>query len=907
MVESTKFLKSVFFKNVSANGGAQAHAIKMCPENHIVVARQADNHTKLWGFMEPARFLEAIKINHHLFEIIPSYPYKVYFDVDGSEVKDFSKYVEECKDQVLKYFPEADMALSGSNNGKASIHIILQNYMVNNDHERNQVRVVAKECGFDAVIYTKNRLMKCVNQSKSDGRIQLPLSKSPLQDHVITHFFKDSLPFPTLPKELIEAVAIKESVTFNYGLLPRVQLSTKMTLKELDAVGILNLLPCSKDFDHAYTHLVARFCNANGIDFETFIKWRLQKNSNVDHWTYGWSRLHLFPPCTFDRMKALLATFYPSMKKEQHYSSFCATFDLPESTKIDTISQENFNEPCTIFNTGMGSGKTTQTIDYVKDKAFIWMSPSRALVDGTETNFQKTHGVTVQNYQKVSAPDKHNGKLCADQLLVTLHSLHYIKRSYPIVVIDEMESVLNLFYGDFMEQSKKQLKLKIWEKFIQLLQDADQVILLDAFTTTKTTDFLTSIDVPFTIIERLVEPSTRTVKFCGTEASMIDSMMTDVKNNKKVLVFHPLKKFHPNIQAMVKEVGKTCEYFNADIDDAVKRQLKNVNEGWNTDCTIINNVVTSGISYDNKDIYTMYIFVAQFNAPRDIAQVSYRARHLINATINVCYIKGIDSSTLLNDCARMNCPLYTRLFAALKIERFAPNRQSFLKFCIQARYKTRTDRKTLDKDLDEEINDKLRNNNFAIHYHEVTDIDRKEADIISNKCFEQRATMHEKLSLKKFFFNEQFLHLDDDWIAMAWNENLFFFLTRVAKMMVNENHLFRRLADLNSFDLFPKDITKMVLTPGILDAIFTEFTFKNLTRASSSKKIIKEIYNTYFNKTVVMSEYNSSTKNVRYAMHPFLRDYWDLYTTNMCMNEIGTWVPQVRVLSDEIDIEPDMI
>jgi len=82
MVESVEFLKSQFFKNVSNQGGAQAHAIKTCPKDHILLCRNNDKNARLWGYVAPQTYLNAIQKNHNLFEIISSYPHKVYFDID---------------------------------------------------------------------------------------------------------------------------------------------------------------------------------------------------------------------------------------------------------------------------------------------------------------------------------------------------------------------------------------------------------------------------------------------------------------------------------------------------------------------------------------------------------------------------------------------------------------------------------------------------------------------------------------------------------------------------------------------------------------------------------------------------------------------------------------------------------
>ena len=61
MVKSIEFLKSQFFKNVSGQGGAQAHAIKSCPKDHILLCRSNDKHARLYGYVSPQIYLNAIQ------------------------------------------------------------------------------------------------------------------------------------------------------------------------------------------------------------------------------------------------------------------------------------------------------------------------------------------------------------------------------------------------------------------------------------------------------------------------------------------------------------------------------------------------------------------------------------------------------------------------------------------------------------------------------------------------------------------------------------------------------------------------------------------------------------------------------------------------------------------------------
>jgi hypothetical protein len=123
---------------------------------------------------------------------------------------------------------------------------------------------------------------------------------------------------------------------------------------------------------------------------------------------------------------------------------------------------------------------------------------------------------------------------------------------------------------------------------------------------------------------------------------------------------------------------------------------------------------------------------------------------------------------------------------------------------------------------------------------------------------------------------------------------------------MNKDCLFRKIADYNKFELFPKDITKVKLSTELLDQIFAEFLFKNLSKASSSKKILKEIYNTFFCFSIVQSEFNRETKNTKYGIHFYIEEFEQLYTTNLC-TEAGTWIKVPILENDEFEPDPEMI
>ncbi len=140
----------------------------------------------------------------------------------------------------------------------------------------------------------------------------------------------------------------------------------------------------------------------------------------------------------------------------------------------------------------MGGGKTAQTIDYLKgENSFCWICPNKALAYNTQ-NRLKVAEVEATHYLDVSTRLKKEGGLNdREKLISVLNSIHYLtKKAFKVVVIDEIETMLDKFLGDFLEQKAEQLKLKIWNEFIYMLRHANKVIFLDAFITTKTTNFI---------------------------------------------------------------------------------------------------------------------------------------------------------------------------------------------------------------------------------------------------------------------------------------------------------------------------------------------------------------------------------------------------------------------------------
>ena len=922
-----KHYKIDFYKNISEKGGAMACAIKNAMKDDIIIHIQKQNKGRLWGSCQPKHILKLLESNKGLYEVISSFPHKVYFDIDEKSVDNFDEWLCQVKIIINEYFPDGDMSISGSKTEhKTSLHVLLNNYMIHNETEREQMKQLVKYISetqmksFDWKVYTKNRNMKCINQSKDDGRVQEIMENKDFKKHIITSFFnKSCFQFPTLPEPVETAVLVEKSnSTFNLGELPKMVLSVPKHIDydNLKPTDVLSLLPLNKDFDHKYTHTIARYCYYNQITFDSFLTWLRNKHDNmtsdiISKWTIHWSKLDKFPPVSESKIKIILCYYYPHLKKDIHYRNFVETFNLPDINKvaIETIDQNCYNgtEKYSIFNVGMGGGKTAQTITYLKSCGdFLWVSPNKSLANNTIQRFKESD-IDIYDYLKDNSKKKQSGSLNEQhKLMIVLNSLHYLtERNYEVIVIDEIETLLDKFLGDFMEQGKKQLKLQIWDTFKRILLTAKKVILLDAFITTKTIQTITSIDTnaEFKIYHRIVEPSTRTVVFKNDFAETTLDIVNKIKDGKKVFIFYPYKNQSSNFQSMdsffsmIKlSTGQDGVYYNADVDDSTKLELRDVNKAWADKRFIItNNVITCGVNYELLDFDYTYIIIASHNVPRDMIQVSYRTRYLSSGIIYIAYIdKKLKQPTAWeNDYSRMGCPLYKKLYDAILVEKMAPMKRAIQLFCSKANYKQTTKKVIIERALEQDIDDLFsKDDSVRYCYGSIETIDFSVAEILEQKCMSQIATMYEKLMLKRYYFDKQFIteshsiltdkdlywnceHMTEElfeatnnetYIQYIWDASFFFFVNRMKTILLTDNSVFHNIAVFNKMSqLFPsKDGLKSIkLSSTIVDRIFDEFKFKFVNKKSPVISILKNIYNTYFGKDLVKS-FPDNNKNIHY-------------------------------------------
>ena len=225
-----KHLKINWLKNASEKGGAMQLIINSKPEHHNVIWSKTKKFGNMWADVNNDDLLKLVEKDNSIYEVISKFPHKVYFDIDADN-KDYDIY-EKLVPKINELFPDADMAISGSKSDvRQSYHITLNNYLINNEDERQTIKSLVKylklnyDDSFDDKVYTKNRNMKCVNQSKEDNRIQALILNDDIEKHLITTFInvKHTLPkFEIAQPEISLAIEIDKTKTtkFNVGDLP---------------------------------------------------------------------------------------------------------------------------------------------------------------------------------------------------------------------------------------------------------------------------------------------------------------------------------------------------------------------------------------------------------------------------------------------------------------------------------------------------------------------------------------------------------------------------------------------------------------------------------------------------------------------------------------------------------------
>ena len=773
-----------------------------------------------YGLVEESKLLDLVRnVNDDICEVITSFPCRIYFDVDGST--DLS--LEEVKATIYKYFGDIKLYIMGyENDQKHSYHISTNHYITSQEDLTYIKNIVSEmrrtECNaFDDVIYHKNRAMKCVNQSKPNGGIQKIIEGSEnLKKFFINSFIPDNV---QSCRSTLHLPSISQQISHTVKSLPKIQciIPSNMTQADMnDAKQLLSIAPITDDNDtHDYRWFVMAFCYSNGITFDHYIEWLSAHNPSqqrINKLKVCWDKLSvdLKNPITIQHFRRHMSQYYPELLDANlNTSKFMQMFDLTKykPTLIGRIEPSHYSirKKALVFNIGMGGGKTTTTLEYLKkksDKSFVWLAPRQTLV--LNTSFRMKNEFKIDHITHLDVgKDKASKLQSANKLIICNQSLHYLlpNQDFKIVVIDEIETVINSWKDD--ETHKEKLGPN-FNAFINILKNAEKIILLDAFTTTKTMDLLESIGIRSTDIKLYTSeytPVPKTLKYYDDQDKLVAQICDEITSGKKLYIFYAFKngtskrmgirdldqRIKGYVSAKTGNEPSSVLYF---AESEAKNQLGNVNETWaKANYVITTSSITVGVNYEGRDFDKVYLFCSGYaNQARDIIQSSMRVRYPKDNEFGVFFFDHVTADYVkYPDYYHKKNPHYTRLIDGVLNEIQCDFDVSLRQFCKLTNYELGTVDPQLAKRKSTTINE-LFVSKTLLEYSAVPKYDDVTALKVEESIYNRLATMEERLGMDRYYFDRVFKDFTDEDKSWIWNNNQ-------RKFFKNRDHEFIKMIE----------------------------------------------------------------------------------------------------------------
>ncbi|KNE61635.1 hypothetical protein AMAG_18661 [Allomyces macrogynus ATCC 38327] len=567
---------------------------------------------------------------------------------------------------------------------KHSYHITLSNctvqfadiWKLKNFAEEN-----TQDLGFDALVYSSNRLMKCINQSKprADAGVYIEGSKE-LSKHLIQYDFDEEctdINTLTFPKPVKPKGAKSKTPDFVADIQVLNPKKRDLDFFFYDATPLekLNNIPLDGNenrLSHSVIWRVMVWANKQGITFDDFMTWNSQKSKSDEphsarvarYWGY-WKDLETSPYNITTRfIEAIYAKFWPSALKSKALRKFRASTRVKATKTVprqylqgaDIDGTKKFN----VLATGMGSNKTGAVAEFIEahpDSRVLWITPRITLAYNTQGRL-----VHFQHYKTV----KDKTTLDTFQhLICSPCSLHYLNKPYDYIVIDESETVLQMYLTDKLHVTKRQnnfagnlLAIK------RMITESKLCIFMDAFITQLTMEFISAVYKPTKINEHLAghvnvvrntlpedfQPrvmSKLTGRHVNGEAVTDETffkmnILNDLSQGKKLYVFIPRKVDNKGIWSVQSfgeylarqfdwTIGKQIKVYHGDRPQHELKELIDPDSVWASDevrVVVANTKITVGVNFSLRNVFDkVYARYEDWVAPRDFFQAIYRIRH----------------------------------------------------------------------------------------------------------------------------------------------------------------------------------------------------------------------------------------------------------------------------------------
>ena len=685
--------------------GAQAILLPKVEDSMLLVHLHTNNDGRLWGISSPENYLKIIEKNRGIYEVITNRKRKVYFDIDRYDTDS----LEDCIKEIRTVLPDAEINVSGSRPTKTdsgeqkfSYHIVIQNYHCDTVSSMTGIKEFCRErehLGFDWKVYTTNRNMKCINQSKPGKPIQAYIqgSKDP-KHHTITAFFSPDSKNAEKEFEIFDNEPIvPNKIPQAKFVTPRLQ-NTKDVLS-IGPIDLVHLIP--DQYDHGITFTVGLYYANLGLGFEDFWSWAKKKDPSserrIKYLTYHWPKIQQITNAGENRVNKdsiirILERYFPNIRREYYTRLFLDYSDVPfdvdikrefvKSTDISDLKRISY------IVTAMGSGKTGAVADYVKGKkgSCLFLSCRVSLAQNLKGRLDERfisyddvprlrevcRNAGHQFTAKETSQIKKTGIPLTEHLIITPNSAHYVQNTqFETVVIDEFEMFQTVWTSDETHKSFRTVDgvrvvqnnfMANWNTINNILANAKKIIILDAIPSKNSFQYLESLGFPRSEIE-VVGSSFKYKEQKVFEVPQIkkwfSKLISLLKAGEKVYIFWPYKNPRASDKKSLRRLS--CEQLKDFLIKAVpkrklnhliytadtnkgeqKKDLENVEDAWkDIDLVIVNQSITIGINYNiPMNFHSVFLADTNFVSVRELIQTSRRIRSTKSCSVYYTHLGG---------------------------------------------------------------------------------------------------------------------------------------------------------------------------------------------------------------------------------------------------------------------------
>ena len=714
--------------------------------------KEEDSASKLFSFLKYDKKNEMISLlseNNNLYEIIePTKKCKLYFDLECGDDKEYDtiEYTPERIEIIfetfienviyildiifnIKYDRKDIIIMNSSRINKLSYHLIfnkiyfekmsvLKSFIIlvisffNNskllgERAKNKYidmfwmrKKVERRCIIDKNPYTSYQNLRCINQSKIQGKSTLKLESDnyDLLDTLVSHNFPENMTEiklkdieairkkyskyfdetetteeiktePKTPRKKTQTIKQTEDIIelkncnwdgFKFGkntLMNINKLTYGDLLKIPSYLRYLYLIPNENcDFNH-FLQIGFAIKGAGGKK-EDWLKWaQISKKFTVGSKINGFDKFktdgQIFNLQSLKKIAKMAEPEYFNTTDELFNKFFSLNLDGIKviNEKSEFVSQKGTsdennildNVKFLILSAYLGRGKTTAVKRLIEEKKytrFLFLSPRitfSMFITGEFEGIENTIIKTGEEFKDISKSQK---------LIVNIESIQKvnIKNNYECIFLDESESILNQYSSPTMAGKY----LDHYNKMIDLINNAKQVVCADAFLTNRTINFIKSFNQPITLIKNDTPPVARKAerttleqirKFIFKDINadkkpyICSSTSTDLRSIKQTLI--DTDKYND------KDENKPLFYFGSVYreDKEMRETLEKINETWKK-AKFIGTTPTNtcGCSYSIPDDFNNVYMMCNFPtcSVRDMFQMSMRVRHIKENKLVFC-------------------------------------------------------------------------------------------------------------------------------------------------------------------------------------------------------------------------------------------------------------------------------